>query len=154
MPVEPQLPSTKPYLVRALHEWCTDHGFTPYLTVAVDEHTVVPREYVKDGEITLNVSYDATGKFRIDNDTVAFTARFNGVAREINVPIGRVVAIYARENGVGMGFPAEDATGQPTNVASVDEKASAQSNVPVEAPEAPEAPKPASKRPSHLQRVK
>lgn len=150
MPTEPPLPSTKPYLVRALHEWCNDHGFTPYLTVAVDEHTVVPREYVKDGEITLNVSYDATGKLRIDNDAVVFTARFNGVAREINVPIGRVVAIYARENGVGMGFAPEDAAGQATAAPT------AKAGVSTPDPDAPSAaaPKAAGKRPSHLQRVK
>ena len=99
------LPSTRPYLIRAIHEWCCDNGFTPYIAVAVDEWVQVPREFVKDGEIVLNTSYDATGNLRLGNDSIEFKARFGGVAREIRVPIDHVLAVYARENGQGMAFP-------------------------------------------------
>lgn len=97
--------STRPYLIRALYEWCADNGFTPYLAVQVDDTVQVPREYVKDGEIVLNVSVDATSGLQIGNEIVAFSARFAGKSREIMVPIDRVIAIYARENGQGMAFP-------------------------------------------------
>ncbi|WP_326536305.1 ClpXP protease specificity-enhancing factor [Pseudorhodoferax sp.] len=97
--------STRPYLIRALYEWCTDNGFTPYIAVLVDESVQVPREYVKDGEIVLNVSFDATSALKLGNDFIEFKARFAGTAREILVPISRVIAIYARENGQGMAFP-------------------------------------------------
>ena len=105
--------STRPYLIRALYEWCTDNGFTPYIAVLVDESVQVPREYVKDGEIVLNVSFDATSALKLGNDFIEFKARFAGTAREILVPISRVIAIYARENGQGMAFPS------PVAVASV-----------------------------------
>ncbi len=100
--------STRPYLIRALYEWCTDNGLTPYVAVRVDDSVRVPREYVKDGEIVLNVSMDATSGLSLGNDYIEFKARFAGVARDILVPIGRVIAIYARENGQGMAFPLED----------------------------------------------
>ena len=100
-----ELPSTRPYLIRAIHEWCCDNGFTPYLAVAVDASVQVPREFVKDGEIVLNTSYDATGNLRLGNDFIEFKARFGGVAREILVPVDHVLAVYARENGQGMAFP-------------------------------------------------
>jgi len=103
--VTEQLPSTRPYLVRALYEWCTDNGFTPYVAVAVDDTVQVPREFVKNGEIVLNVSFDATQNLEMGNEFIRFKARFGGVARDIVVPLGRVVAIYARENGQGMAFP-------------------------------------------------
>jgi stringent starvation protein B len=98
--------STRPYLIRALYEWCTDNGFTPYVAVQVDETVQVPREYVKNGEIVLNISFDATSSLKLGNDFIEFKARFAGTAREISVPVGRVIAIYARENGQGMAFPA------------------------------------------------
>lgn len=98
------LPSTKPYLLRALYEWCGDNGFTPYIAVAVDATTLVPREHVRDGQIVLNIDAEATSKLVIGNDQISFVARFSGVAREIIVPVGRVAAIYARENGAGMAF--------------------------------------------------
>ena len=97
-------PSTKPYLVRAIYEWCTDAGFTPYVAVAVDETVRVPVEFVKNGEIVLNVSALATNRLKIGNDAVEFQARFGGVPRDVHVPINRVIAIYARENGQGMAF--------------------------------------------------
>lgn len=103
-----QLPSTKPYLIRAIHEWCCDNGFTPYVSVVVDASTMVPKEHVKDGQIVLNVGPDAAGKLIIDNVALQCTARFNGAARDLWVPIGRIAAIYARENGAGMGFEVED----------------------------------------------
>lgn len=97
--------STRPYLIRALYEWCTDNGFTPYVAVQVDHTVQVPREFVKNGEIVLDISFGATSSLKLDNDFIAFKARFGGIAREIIVPIGRVVAIYASENGEGMAFP-------------------------------------------------
>jgi len=102
------LPSTKPYLIRAIHEWCCDNGFTPYLAVVVDGRVRVPREFVRDGQIVLNVSYEATGHLSIANEGVTFQARFGGVARDISVPIGNISAIYAKENGAGMAFEPED----------------------------------------------
>jgi stringent starvation protein B len=105
-----QSSSTRPYLVRALHEWCTDNGFTPYIAVLVDDSVQVPREYVNNGEIVLNISFDATSNLQLGNEFVVFKARFGGVAREISVPIARVIAIYARENGQGMAFPAPSAS--------------------------------------------
>jgi len=101
----PDATSTRPYLIRALYDWCTDNGLTPYVAVAVDETVQVPREYVKNNEIVLNISFDATSSLKLGNDFIEFKARFAGSAREIMVPIGRVVAIYARENGQGMAFP-------------------------------------------------
>jgi stringent starvation protein B len=97
--------STRPYLIRALYDWCTDNGFTPYVAVLVDETVQVPREYVKNGEIVLNISFDATSSLKLGNDFIEFRARFAGTAREIMVPVSRVIAIYARENGQGMAFP-------------------------------------------------
>jgi stringent starvation protein B len=97
--------STRPYLIRALYDWCTDNGLTPYIAVLVDETVQVPREYVKNGEIVLNISFDATSSLKLGNDFIEFKARFAGTAREIMVPVNRVIAIYARENGQGMAFP-------------------------------------------------
>jgi stringent starvation protein B len=106
----PDATATRPYLLRALHEWCTDNGYTPYVVVVVDETVQVPAEYVKNGEIVLNVSYDATAGMTLGNDYIEFKARFGGVSREIIVPVSRVMAIYARENGQGMSFPMGQAT--------------------------------------------
>ena len=97
--------STRPYLIRALHDWCTDNGFTPYIAVFVDEHVQVPKEYVKNNEIVLNVGFEATSALKLGNETIEFKARFGGSSREIVVPIDHVIAIYARENGQGMAFP-------------------------------------------------
>jgi stringent starvation protein B len=105
--------STKPYLLRALYEWCTDNGYTPYIVVVVDDSTRVPAEFVKNGEIVLNISFEATGNLKIDNDFIHFKARFGGIAREIEVPVSNVSAIYARENGQGMAFEVQrDEDGQ------------------------------------------
>jgi len=97
--------STRPYLIRALHDWCTDNGFTPYIAVFVDRLVQVPMEYVKNNEIVLNVGFEATSGLKLGNDYIEFKARFGGVSREIVVPVDHVVAIYARENGQGMAFP-------------------------------------------------
>ena len=97
--------STRPYLIRALHDWCTDNGFTPYLAVYVSAGVQVPMEYVKNNEIVLNVGFEATSGLQLGNETIEFKARFGGVSREIVVPVDHVVAIYARENGQGMAFP-------------------------------------------------
>ena len=134
------LPSTKPYLLRALYEWCCDNGFTPYVTVVVDANTRVPQEFVRDGQITLNIGPDATGRLLIDNERLSCSARFGGVARELSVPVERIAAIYARENGAGMAFEVESAG---ADVA------------PVDAPEVEPPPEPPAggSRPK-LQRVK
>ena len=101
--------STRPYLIRALHDWCTDNGFTPYVAVHVDRSVQVPMEYVSNNEIVLNIGFDATSGLDLGNEFIQFKARFGGVAREIIVPVDHVVAIYARENGQGMAFPAPEA---------------------------------------------
>jgi stringent starvation protein B len=97
--------STKPYLIRALHEWCTDNGFAPHIAVRVDASVRVPHEFVKNDEIVLNVGFEATNALRLGNEFIEFKARFGGVAREVVVPVTHVIAIYARENGQGMAFP-------------------------------------------------
>lgn len=112
-PQDRDLPSTRPYLIRAMHEWCTDHGFSPYMAVHVDPLVQVPPEYVSNGEIVLNISHDATSGLRLGNDWIEFKARFGGVPRDIAVPVSHVVAIYARENGQGMAFPPPPADAQP-----------------------------------------
>jgi stringent starvation protein B len=104
--------STKPYFVRAVYEWCTDNGYTPYIAVAVDDTTVVPRDFVKNGEIVLNISALATSKLTLGNEFIDFQARFGGSARSISVPIKNVTAIYARENGHGMAFEVVRGEGQ------------------------------------------
>ena len=97
--------STRPYLIRAIYEWCTDNGLTPHVAVAVDGSVQVPREFVRDNEIVLNVSLEATSALKLGNEFIEFKARFGGVPREIMVPIERVMAIYAKEGGQGMSFP-------------------------------------------------
>jgi stringent starvation protein B len=155
--------STRPYLIRALYEWCTDNGFTPYVAVLVDDTVQVPREYVKNGEIVLNISYDATSSLKLGNDFIEFKARFAGTAREIMVPVNRVIAIYARENGQGMAFPvpvpgAPPEETRPSPLSSVPAAADAENKVvqlvpeanvsspPEEPPRPPSGPRPALKR--------
>jgi len=105
--------STKPYLIRAIHEWCADNGLTPYLAVTVDERTEVPREFVRAGEIVLNVSMGATDRLQIGNECISFQARFGGVPRSLRIPVIAVHSIYARETGEGLVFPPES-DGPPT----------------------------------------
>ncbi|MBL8382456.1 MAG: ClpXP protease specificity-enhancing factor [Burkholderiales bacterium] len=130
---QPHDKSTRPYLIRAIYEWCTDNGYTPYLAVVVNDQTVVPREFVKDGQIVLNVSFDATSGLKMGNEFIEFAARFGGVARDISVPVGRVAAIYARENGHGMGFEVVETSIEHRPDAKVDDPS------PATAPERPKA---------------
>jgi stringent starvation protein B len=99
-----ELIPTKPYMIRAIHEWCVDNGLTPHLLVLVTSHTRVPMAYVKEGEIVLNINYSATKDLHIDNESIVFSARFGGVSQNIYVPIDAVKGVFARENGQGMFF--------------------------------------------------
>jgi stringent starvation protein B len=99
--------STKPYLLRALYEWCTDNGFTPHIAVRVDAATRVPRQFVRNDEIVLNISFEATSQLQMGNEWIEFSARFSGKSHKIEVQVANVLAIYARENGQGMAFPVE-----------------------------------------------
>jgi stringent starvation protein B len=130
--------STRPYLIRALHEWCTDNGFTPYIAVFVDAAVSVPMEYVKNNEIVLNVGFEATSGLKLGNQFIEFKARFGGSARDIAVPVDHVVAIYARENGQGMAFPAPAAAAQAAPGAGDAE--AARSGLRLATPQAPAAP--------------
>ncbi|MGG1945925.1 ClpXP protease specificity-enhancing factor [Trinickia sp. NRRL B-1857] len=103
--------STKPYLLRALYEWCTDNGYTPHIAVRVDQSTRVPRQFVHNDEIVLNISFEATSQLQMGNEWIEFSARFSGKVHKIEVQVANVLAIYARENGQGMAFPVEPATG-------------------------------------------
>ena len=96
--------STKPYRMRAIHEWCVDNQLTPHLLVEVNSKTKVPMAYVKDGEIVLNLNYSATKDLHFTNEAISFSARFSGVANNLYVPIEAVKGIFARENGQGMFF--------------------------------------------------
>jgi stringent starvation protein B len=104
-------------LIRALYEWCADSGYTPQLLVAVDARTRVPPAFVKDGQIVLNISAGATRDLKLDNDWIQFSARFGGVSHEIAIPVERVAAIFARENGQGLHFEPVDAPRPPTRPA-------------------------------------
>jgi len=130
--------STKPYLIRAIYEWCSDLGYTPYLSVVVDENTMVPPEHVVNGEIVLNVSPAATNGLVMGNELIEFQARFGGVARQLSIPVANVSAIYARENGHGMAFEVDlrsrrDVTTEPAP-AEPEESRPALSAVPSPAP--------------------
>src|SRR5574343_562970 len=140
-----ELPSTKPYLRRAIWEWCCDNGFTPHLAVTVDGRTRVPREFVRDGQIVLNIGPSATNKLQMGNELIEFQARFGGVARELSIPIEQISAIYARENGAGMAFDIEESS-------VPDAGADAEPARPDDEPP-PEPPRPEAGRPK-LQRIK
>ena len=116
--------STRPYLLRALYEWCADQGLTPHVLVLVDESVEVPQEYVRDGQIVLNVSASAVEGLKLDNELLSFRARFGGTTRDVMVPIDHVVAIYARENGEGMAFPVPTAESADESVDAEDAAAS------------------------------
>ena len=141
---------TKPYLMRALYEWCLDNGYTPHLAVKVDARTQVPLEYVKNGEITLNVGPTAVHKMQIGNDLVEFSARFGGIARQISVPVANVFAIYGRETGHGMTF---DLDAAKLTVQAVADAEAATPLTPATDFPPPEPPRPAGGRPA-LRRVK
>ena len=125
--------STKPYFIRAIYEWCSDCGYTPYLSVRVDDRTRVPMEYVKNGEIVLNVSLNATRNLTINNELIQFSARFNGVSREVSIPVERVQGIFARENGQGAFFTVES----PTALAAAPSAVAAQVEADAEPPKPP-----------------
>lgn len=140
--------SAKPYLVRAICEWCADNGLTPYLAVRVNGETRVPPAYVKNGEIVLNVSASATRRLTVDNDWIQFTARFNGVSQEVSVPMSAVAGIFAKETGYGFAFSvAQDPA------ASLAAATAPTAEVPRARGEGQEAEKPRA-RPSHLSVVK
>jgi len=101
----PVTTSTRPYLIRAMHEWCSDNGFTPYISVWVDSNTQVPLEHVKNNEIILNISYDATSALQLGNEFISCKSRFSGQVRELMIPVHNIQAIFAKENGQGMTFP-------------------------------------------------
>ena len=139
--------STKPYLLRALYEWCTDNGFTPHIAVRVDNRTRVPRQFVRDGEIVLNISFEATSQLQMGNEMIEFHARFSGKSHKIEVPVSNVLAIYARENGQGMAFPVESPPGDADDVLSSEDQEEAEAHEthevrdePAEVPVAPAAP--------------
>jgi stringent starvation protein B len=104
--------SQKPYLIRALYEWCTDNEFTPYLMTFVDANTLVPKQFVQNNQIVLNIAFNATKNLLIDNNWITFQASFSGQAMDISVPVANVLALFAKENGQGMQFELEP--NQPT----------------------------------------
>jgi len=152
--------STKPYLIRAIHEWACDSGLTPYLSVKVDGNTRVPAEHVRNGEIVLNVAYDATHKLTIGNTVIQFSARFGGVSRECSIPVDAVTGIFARENGQGLFFQAEAAgeSATPADTAALPSAAPASppklSPQPAQPPDDPKPDGPPSGRRPRLQVVK
>lgn len=140
--------STKPYLLRALHEWCTDNGYSPYIVVTVDANTVVPPAHIHDGQITLNINPLATNRLTLGNEYIEFEARFSGVTEHIFVPVAAVSAIYARETGAGMGFEVLESQPYPGG----GEPSGEQGNTPNTTPNTdPDAPKP---QPPRLKVVK
>ena len=146
------LPSTKPYLVRAVYEWCSDCGYTPYLSVRVDGNTRVPMEYVRNGEIVFNVSQSATRNLTIDNERIQFSARFAGVSREISIPIEAVGGIFGRECGHGILFmPNGEATVVQPPPASTEPPTAAPAQA--DGPDVPPAAPPTGGK-SHLKIVK
>jgi len=140
--------STKPYLIRALYEWCSDSGFTPYLAVSVNDRVRVPMEYVKDGEIVLNISVNAARNLTMGNDLIQFSARFNGVSRELTVPVDSVIGIFAKENGQGMAFPKPEAPPLAQQLAPMEKPETSLENT----DDHPEPPPSRGKR--HLQVIK
>jgi len=129
------IPSNKPYLIRALHQWCTDFGFTPFIAVFVDARVEVPMEFVKNDEIVLNLSLEACHQLQMENDWISFQARFGGIPRKIMVPVSHVLAIYARENGQGMSFPFDPSQARDLHIADASD----------EGPEKPKTSRPALK---------
>ena len=140
--------SAKPYLVRAICEWCADNGFTPYLAVKVSGQTRVPPSFVKNGEIVLNISPSATRKLTIDNEWIQFSARFNGVSQEVSVPMNAVSGIFAKETGYGFAFAI--ATDPVTSLAAATASKQLQPND----TETKDQDTVKSRRPSHLQIIK
>ena len=105
--------STKPYLIRAIYDWCADSGLTPYLAVRVDAQTQVPAAYIKDGEIVLNLSMDAVRNLHMGNEEITCGGRFGGVPQQIFVPIAAVIGIFAKETGQGLVFEGQESVPTP-----------------------------------------
>lgn len=147
-----QASSTKPYLIRAIHEWCVDNSFTPHIVVQVNERTRVPLQHVRAGQIVLNIAPYATGGLQISNDEVTCQARFGGVAQSLYVPMSQILAIYARENGQGMAFePGQVASGMALDHVAEGE---APVQMPSEPETNPEPPAPSAPKGGHLRRIK
>lgn len=152
-----ELPSTKPYLLRAIWEWCNDNGLTPHIAVQVNGQTQVPREFVQNGQIVLNVGMAATNKLHMGNEFIEFQARFAGVARELLIPVGQVTAIYARENGAGMAFDLEETLPVEAQVQPARPVLAEVKSVPEVSPEEdppPSTPRPPAGSRPQLQRIK
>lgn len=145
--------ATKPYLLRALYEWCVDNGYTPHLAVKVDSRTQVPAEYVRNGEITLNVAPSAVHKLQMGNELIEFSARFAGVARQISVPVASVYALYARETGHGMTFDVDAAKSVAQAVAEAEPAAPQEPSAALPAPSNEPPTRPGGGKPA-LRRVK
>jgi stringent starvation protein B len=145
--------STKPYLIRAIYEWCADQGFTPYLAVQVDRHTRVPREFVQDGQIVLNVGADATHQMSMGNDEITFQTRFNGASFPVVVPVDAVLAIYARENGQGMVFDAIPASDDEPDASDAENAAKVGAGETASVTDSA-VQEPPAKRGGHLTRIK
>jgi len=147
--------SNKPYLLRALYEWCVDNGYAPHLAVKVDSHAQIPTEHVRNGEITLNISPSAVHKLQMGNEAIEFSARFGGVARNISVPVANVFALYARETGHGMTFEVELSKPPVQSLGELEPLAgSPPAALPLAAKDTtPEPPKPPAGKPT-LRRVK
>jgi len=142
---------TKPYVLRALFEWCVDNGYTPHVAVRVDSRTQVPAEYVRNGEITLNISPTAVHKLQMGNELIEFSARFGGVARQLSVPVANVYALYARETGHGMTFDVEGA--KPALLGKAAEETPGSPRPPTALP-APDPKKPSGGGKPTLRRIK
>lgn len=112
--------STRPYLIRAIYEWCVDSGFTPYLAVQVDAQTEVPPAYVKDGEIVLNIGTGAVRNLEMGNEFITCAGRFGGVPFDLIVPVAAVIGIFAKENGQGLVFQGNDAEPPPSATGDAD----------------------------------
>jgi stringent starvation protein B len=138
--------STKPYLIRAIRDWCADEGLTPYLAVQVDARTRVPREFVREGQIVLNIGAEATHQLVLGNEEISFQTRFNGASYPVLVPVDAVAAIYARENGQGMAFEVVPADGAAEGKVGADGTADAAASG--------DGSEPVARRPAHLSLVK
>lgn len=114
--------STRPYLIRAIYEWCVDGGLTPYLAVRVNEQTEVPLAYVKDGEIVLNLSTGAVHNLEMGNEMITCSGRFGGVPFDLMIPVEAVIGIFAKETGQGLVFQGSDPQQPPPSSSKVDEK--------------------------------
>lgn len=106
-------PSTKPYLIRAIYEWCADSGLTPYLAVRVDGNTRVPMAHVKNGEIVLNLGVDAVRHLHMGNEEITCGGRFGGVPHDLFIPVAAVIGIFAKETGQGLVFQGQESSPAP-----------------------------------------